>query len=163
VIRRGAGLPGISAVVMMMSTSFARAVLVFLEVEHQELGVHALDLLLHLGARVEGADDGAHALGRADRGETRDARADHEDLGRRDLAGGGDLAGKEAAEVLRGLDDGAVAGDVGHRAQRVHLLRARDTRHAVHRQGGDAAPGQRLEKVGILRRPDEADQRLPGP
>ena len=65
--------------------------------------------------------------------------------------------------MLGGLDDGAVAGDVRHRAQRVHLLGARDARHAIHRQRGHAAVGQRLEEFGILRGPDEADQRLPGP
>jgi seryl-tRNA(Sec) selenium transferase len=61
---------------------------------------------------------------RADGGKTRDACADHQHLGRRHLAGGGHLAGKEAAEIVARLDHRAVAGDVGHRRQRVHLLRA---------------------------------------
>ena len=43
-------------------------------------------------------------------------------------AGGGNLAGEEAAELMRRFDDRAVAGDVGHRAQRIHRLGARDAR-----------------------------------
>src|SRR5436853_440524 len=70
----------------------------------------------------------------ADGGEPGDPRADHEDFRRRYLPGRSDLAGEEAAEVMRGLDDRAVAGDVRHRRQRVELLRARDARHAVHRE-----------------------------
>ena len=42
--------------------------------------------------------------------------------GRRDLAGRGDLAGEERAELVGRLDDGAVAGDVGHRGEHVERL-----------------------------------------
>jgi hypothetical protein len=69
----------------------------------------------------------------ADRGETRDTGTDHQHLGGRHLAGGGHLAGEEAAEIVARLDHRAVAGDVGHRRQRVHLLRAADPRHHLHR------------------------------
>ena len=88
VMRTGAGLLGMSAVVMMMSTSracaanisisalmkaglislrvAAAALAVLVDVELDELGAHALDLILHRRAGVEGAHDGAQAAGRAD-------------------------------------------------------------------------------------------------
>ena len=100
----------------------------FLVVDLDELAAQRLDLVGHFGARVVGAHDGAQAGGGADRGQAGDAGADDEDLGRRHLARGGDLAGEEAAEGVGGLDHGAVAGDVGHRGQRVHLLRAAQMR-----------------------------------
>ena len=52
------------------------------------------------------------------------------------LAGRGHLAGEEAAEEAGRLDDGAIAGDVRHRRQRVHLLRPRDARHRIDREHG---------------------------
>ena len=92
--------------------AFARTFL--LELQHQEFAVHALDLLLDLGAGVEGAHDRAHAPGHADGGQPGDACADHQHLGRRYPSGGGDLPGEEAPEVLRRFHHGAVAGDIGH-------------------------------------------------
>ncbi len=65
--------------------------------------------------------------------------------------------------MLRRLDDGAVAGDIRHRTQRIHLLRARDARHAVHRQDRRAGRRQLFEEFRVLPRPDEADQRLVRP
>jgi hypothetical protein len=72
----------------------------------------------------------------ADRGKPGDARADHQHLGRRHLARRGDLAGEEAAEIVARLDHRAIARDIGHRRQRVHLLGAADPRHHVHGQRG---------------------------
>ena len=57
-----------------------------------------LHLLPHGRPRVERADDGAEAARGADRREPGDAGADDQHLARRHLAGGGDLAGEEAAE-----------------------------------------------------------------
>jgi hypothetical protein len=54
-----------------------------LELEEDEGRAHGLDLLGHLGAHVEGVDLGAERGRRADGGEARHARADHEDLGGR--------------------------------------------------------------------------------
>jgi hypothetical protein len=68
----------------------------------------------------------------ADGGKACHTGADHQHLGRRHLARGGHLTGEEAAEIVARLDHGAVTGDVGHRRQRVHLLRAADARHHVH-------------------------------
>ena len=62
--------------------------------------------------------------------------------------------------MLGRFDHGAVAGDIGHRTQRIHLLRARNARHAVHRHHRRAALRQFLEEFGILCRPQETDQRL---
>ena len=169
VISLGAGRPGMSAVVMMMSTSRG-----LLGVDlggppvvglARGLGVAVGRLLcsststvrysppidLHLvgdlGSRVGRPDDRAEARGRADRGESGDAGARDEHLGRRYLAGGGDLPGEEPAELVGGLDDRAVARDVRHRAQHVHRLGARDARHRVHRERGDAAGRERFAAV----------------
>ena len=100
------------------------------------------------------------ALRGADRGEARDAGADHQHLGRRNLARRRDLAGEEAAEVLRGLDDGTIAGDVRHRAQRIDLLGARDARHAVHRHDRGTGLRQPCEECRVLCRPQEGNECL---
>jgi hypothetical protein len=91
-------------------------------VDRHEFSAQGLDLVPDLGASVVGAHDGTETGGRTDGRETGDAGADDEHLGRRDLAGGGDLPGEEAAELVRGLDHGAVAADVRHRGQGVELL-----------------------------------------
>ena len=135
-------------------------VLRLLEGEEDELRAHRLDLLGDFRPHVEGIGDGPQAGRRADRGEPGHAGSHHQHLGRRHLAGGGDLTGEEAAEMVAGLDHGAVTGDVGHRGERVHLLGARDARHHVHgHDGGTLFPAQ-LEEIRVLRRPEERDQRL---
>ncbi len=131
------------------------------ELELDEGGAQALDLLAHRGARVERPHLRAERPGRRDRRQPGDARADDEHLRRLHPPGRRHLTGEEAPEVRGRLDDGAVAGDVGHRRQRVHPLRARDARDGVHRQHRHLARGQPLEQLLVLRRPDEADQRRP--
>ena len=120
VISRGAGRPGMSAVVMMMSTSLACSAyslrLADLVVVAHLLGVpggadldlgrldrevlpaHGLHLVGHLGPGIRRPHDRAEGAGRADRGEAGHAGSRDEDLRRRHLARGGDLAGEEAAE-----------------------------------------------------------------
>ena len=130
-------------------------------VDRDEFAPQGLDLVSDLGARVVGAHDGPQARRRPDGREAGDAGADDEHLRGRNLAGGGDLTGEEAAELVRSLDDRAVAADVGHRRQCVELLRARHARHAVHREDGAFLGGELFQQLGILRRPDEADERHP--
>src|SRR2546422_168013 len=84
---------------------------------------------------------------------SRRAGADDEHLRRRHLARGGDLAGEEATELVRGLDHGAVAGDVRHGGESIQLLGPRDTRHAVHGQYRRLASRELLHQLGVLRRP----------
>ena len=124
----------------------------------QELGAHRLDLLAGLGAGVESAHHGAEAAGGTDGSESRDPGADHEDLRRWDLARGGDLTGEEAAELVGRLDDRAVPGDVGHRAEHVERLRAGDARHGVHGQDGDPSGRELGDEVGVDGRADQAGQ-----
>jgi hypothetical protein len=130
------------------------------DLDGQELGAHRLHLIGDRRPDVEGADDRAQALGGAERGQAGDAGADHQHLGRRDLAGGGDLAGEERTEALGGLDDRAVARDVGHRRQRVDLLGPADARDAVHRQDRGLARGQAIDQLAVLRRIQERDHDL---
>ena len=77
------------------------------------------DLICDFGPRIGGAHDGAEAARCTDGRQTGHARADDEHLGRRHLARRGHLPGEEPAELVGGLDDGAVAGDVRHRRQHV--------------------------------------------
>ena len=159
VISRGAGRPGISAVVMTMSTSGTcsayierrAAVEVLAHLPGVAVGAdlrlagrhgHVLtaqraDLLGHLRADVGRPHDRPQAARRADRRQARDAGAGDQHLRRRHLAGRGDLPGEEPAEGVRRLDHRPVAGDVGHRGQHVHRLRPGDPRDGVHRQRGD--------------------------
>ena len=122
------------------------------------LPAQRLDLVGDLGPRVGGPHDGAQAACRADGGQSGHTRADHEHLGRRHLARRGHLPGEEPAEGVRGLDDGAVPGDVGHRRQHVQRLRPGDPRDRVHRQHRDRAGGQLLDEFRVQRRRDQADQ-----
>jgi hypothetical protein len=146
VISLGAGLPGISAVVMMMSTSraclcihlalrclkalahdlgvTAAARAFFLVVHLDELATQRHHLVGHFGARVVGAHDGAQAGCRANGGQTGHTGTGNEHLGRRHLARGRDLAVEEAAECIGRFDHRAVAADTGHGGQRVHFLGA---------------------------------------
>ncbi|MNX95537.1 hypothetical protein D3C86_1278150 [compost metagenome] len=130
------------------------------EIEIDEFGAHALDLFGHFRAHVEGIGDGAERGGRADGGKTGNASADDQHLGGRHLAGGGHLTGEEAAEIIAGLDDRAITGDVGHGGQGVHLLGAGNARHHVHGDDICALFLGLLQKVLVLGGIEERDQRL---
>ena len=114
----------------------------FLEIEHEEFSIHALDLFFDLRPRVERAYDRTETSCRADRRKTGNTGSDDEDFSGRDFACGRYLAGEKAAEMLRRLDDRAIAGNVGHRAQAVHLLGARNSRNTVYCQCRHARPGR---------------------
>ncbi len=134
------------------------AAAVLLDLDLQELRAHALHLLAHLRAGVEPSHDCAEAPRSADRREPGDPGADHEHLRGRHLARGRHLPGEEPTVKARGLDDRAVTGDVGHRAQRVDLLGPRDPRHLVHRDDRRLARRQSLDELLALGRPEEADE-----
>ena len=53
------------------------------------------------------------------------------------------IIGKGPAVLGGGIDDGAVAGEVGLGGEHVHHLGAGDARHQLHREGG-LRLGQRL-------------------
>ena len=133
----------------------------FLEVQLEELAAHALDLLLDLGTCVESADDCAEATRRADRSESCDAAADHQHLGGRHAPGGCRLSREQSGIRVDRFDHGAIAGEIRHRAQRVHLLGAGDAGNLVHRDRRDVARGELLDDGGVLSRPDEADEHRP--
>ncbi len=127
----------------------------------QELTPHRLDLIGDLLPRIERADHGPQAVGRADRGQPGHPGSHHEHRRRWHLPGGSDLTGEQTTEVRGRLDHRAVPPEVGHRGQHIEGLRARDAGHCVHRQGGDAARPQRLHQVGIQRGRQERNQDLP--
>ncbi len=142
-------------------TATARAF--FLVVDLDELPAQRHHLIGHFGTGVVGAHHGTQIGGSADGGQARDTGTGDEDLCRRDLAGGGHLAVEETAEGIGSLNDGAITTDARHGGQRVHLLRtAQLARQRVHCQHGNLALGQLLHELGVLRRPDETDQRGTG-
>ena len=63
---------------------------------------------------------------------------------------------------MRRLDHSAIARDIGHRRESIHLLRSRDTRHAVHGEHRELPCGHLLHQLRVLRRPNEADDRGAG-
>ncbi len=109
----------------------------FLVVDLDEFAAQRHDLVGHLGACVVGPHDGAQVGGRADGGQAGDTGTGDKDLGRRNLAGSGDLAVEEPAEGVGSLDHGAVTADAGHGGERVHLLGAGE----LARQGVDGQHG----------------------
>jgi hypothetical protein len=71
------------------------------------------------------------------------------------------LAREKATEVVAGLDHHrAIAGDVGHGRQRIHLLGPRDTRHHVHRDDGGTLVLAEFQEILVLSRIEKGDQRL---
>ena len=134
----------------------------FVEGHLEKLSAHAFDLVSDGCARVESAHDGSQPACCTDGGETGDSRPDDEHLCRRNPAGRGHLACEEPAVEARGLDDGAVAGDVGHRRQGIHLLGSCDARHLVDGNCRDLCRGESLNECLVLARPQETDQCRPG-
>ncbi len=60
---------------------------------------------------------------------------------------------------MGGFDNGAITGNVRHRAQGIQRLRPWDTRHWIHGHYRDLTCGQLWQQVGILCGPDKTDQR----
>ena len=118
----------------------------FLVLDRDEFGAEQLDLLLGRGAHVGRGDDRAEAPGGRDRLQPGDADAHDEGLGGRHGAGRRHHHRKRAAIFGRRVDHGAIAGEIGLAGQHVHHLRAGDARHQLHREGGDAGLGERLDR-----------------
>ena len=110
----------------------------FLIIHADEFCPEALNLILDLRPGVHRTHDRAESVGCANRSQTSDTSTNDEYLGGRHLAGCRDLPREEATEILRGFDNRAVARDIRHRTQGIELLRARNSRHAVHREDGHA-------------------------
>jgi hypothetical protein len=147
------GLAGISAVVMMMSTSFA----CFANTSRCASGslrsspwrsrrrrcpppqsrrgtyfaAQRFDLIRDFGPRVVGAHDGAQAGRGADGGRPATPAPMTKTLAGGTLPAAVIEPVKKRPEFVRRLDDRAVASDICHGRERVELLRARDARHAV--------------------------------
>ena len=103
-----------------------------IEFQEHEFRPHALDLLGHFGAHVKRIGDRAQRGRSANRGQPGHPGTNHQHLGRGHFARRGDLPGEEAPEIAARLDHRAIAGDIGHRGQRVHLLGPADPGHHVH-------------------------------
>ena len=129
------------------------------DVDVEVARAEALDLLLRRGSRVERADLCAERASRSHRGKAGDPGADDEHARRRDGAGGRDLRAERALEVLRRLDDRAIAREVRHRRQDVHFLGAGDARDALERDRRGLPRGderrQLLVALGLQQRDEQ--------
>ena len=123
-----------------------------------EARAHGLHLLGDLGAHVGAAHDGAQRTGGADPGQPRHAGADDVDARGLELARRRHLPSQGAAQVRRGLDDGAVAGQVRLGGEHVHGLGPGQARHGVHRERGEVARPQVLQQPGATGRVQPADE-----
>ena len=84
--------------------------------------------------------------------------AHHQHARRLDRAGRGHHHRKGAAELVGGVDDRLVAGEVRLRGQHIHRLRAGDPRQQLDREGADPGRGIGLGRGRVLQRLQQADQ-----
>ena len=111
---------------------YSNKLVYYLEINFKELGSHRFDLLFHSAARVKTANDGSHIFSLTDGCQAGNAAADDQNFRRRNLTSGSNLAGEETTKVIGCFDYGAIAGDVGHRAQGIEDLGTRNTRNTIH-------------------------------
>ena len=145
----------------LLGIAAAATTVLVVEIQHQELGAHAFNLFFHFQTGIKRPHNGAHAVCGADRSEASDAGPDHHDLCWRHLASRRHLTGKEPPEVIGRLNHRAVAGNIGHGAQGIHLLGTTDAGQAINGEGGNLFGRQLLQQFGILRWPQVADQERP--
>ena len=131
------------------------------EIREHERGPHRFDLFGHFGAHVEGVGHRAQGARGTNRGQPRHTGPNHQHLGRGDLARGGHLAGEKPPERVGGFENRTITGDIGHRAERIHLLRARNARDHVHGDDMRAAAAGQLQQRWIVTGIEERYQRLP--
>ncbi|VVE48634.1 hypothetical protein PHO31112_04556 [Pandoraea horticolens] len=123
-----------------------------------ELGAERFDLLAHGRTHVRCFDHRAQTLGRGNGLQARNARAQHNQPGGLDRAGGRHEHGHEALIEIGGEHHGLVAGDVGLRGQYVHALRTRGPRRGFQSEADDA--GRRHAGVILgVERVEHADDR----
>ncbi len=134
-----------------------------LALDHHETGAQALHLLLRHRPHVGRRHDGAQPPRGGDRLQPGDARAHHEDTGRRHRAGGGHHHRKGVAELGGGIQHRLVAGEVGLAGQHVHRLGAGNARHQLHRKRVDLALGVLADRFGALIGRQHADQQRTRP
>ena len=96
---------------------------VFLKVQLQKLGPHALHLLFHHGASVEGFDDGSQTPGGHPMAASPATPAPiTSTLAGGRFTGGGNLPGKAAPVLTGSFNNGPVAANVGHGTEGIELL-----------------------------------------
>ena len=172
-IRRGAGRPGTSAVVITASKSGIRSSsaacwlacssdgelprvaagrLLAADAEVEEGRAEALDLLLHHGPHVERRHDRAQPPRGRDRLQAGHAGAEDEHLRRGHGAGGRHQEREELLQPVGGEQRRLVARHRALRGERVHRLSARDARDRLHRERDDAAAREPLDAGRVRER-----------
>ena len=181
VMIRGAGRPGISAVVMMMSTSghccgvqrrlprlvvlphllgiSGRGDLDLRGFDRQVLAAQRPHLVGHLRPRIGGPHDRTQLPAAPIAASPATPAPTTSTFAGGTLPGRGDLSGEEPAEHMRRLHHRSVPRDVRHRRQHVQGLRPRDPRHRIHCQRRDADERANAStSSGLRRRREQADQ-----
>ena len=130
------------------------------EREIHERGAQTLHLLLHRRSYVIGFDLGTQTTGAGNGLQTRHARTDYEYARGSNGAGRGHHHRKHPGQCLGRHEHRFVSGDGGHRRQRVHALRARDSGYQFHRERGDAAGSEVARRLRLAKGFGEADDDL---
>jgi hypothetical protein len=118
-------------------------------------------LFLGHGTHIKGLDGRAHVLGRLNRRQTSDTRTNHEHLGGWHLTGGRHLPRHEAPKFVRGLQNGAVAANIGLARERVvGLAAAEGPGNAIHGKGRGLVALQLRHQGLILSGPQHGNERL---
>ena len=130
------------------------------EIELDETRAEALDLLGDGGPDIVGLHDRAQPSRRRDRLQAGDAGADHEHARGGDGAGGGHHQREHLREFARGQQHRPVARDRGHRAERVHRLRATDPRQQLEGERAHPALRERRDRAGAPEGIEQPDNRL---
>jgi len=137
------------------------AALLFI-IDFDKFAAERFHLVGDFRARVVGTHNSTHARRRSDCRQTGHPCTRNKHLCGRHFAGGGNLSTEKPAECIRGFDHRAITRDAGHRGQRVHLLRARQsTRQTIDGEHRDFFRRKFLHQIRLLRWPNKAHQSLP--
>ena len=128
-----------------------------LQLDPDVLGPDAFDLFFDLRTDIGRGDGGAKTFRRRDRLQAGNACADDEHFGRAHHAGRRHQHRKISIQFHRTQEHALVAGDVRHRRQCVHGLRARRPRDGIGRKGGDLSRGERTNGVEVSEGHQRAD------
>jgi hypothetical protein len=137
------------------ASRFGRLELLILD--RQELCAERGDLFLGGGTHVGGGDHGTETTRSSDRLQAGDADAHDESFRRRHRARRRHHHRQRPVIFGSRVDHRLVAGEVGLAGQDVHRLGARDARHELHREGGDAGPCQSIDRSIVAIGIDDGD------
>ena len=129
----------------------------FLVLDGDEFGPERNNLLFRRRPDVGRGHDGSELAGGGDRLQPRDADAHDKDFRGLNHARRRHHHRNDPAIFGGGVDDGAIAGDIGLARKDVHRLRPCDARHQFHREGANARRRQGLQRINMAVRIHDRD------